>query len=346
VLVLCACAALLSTAIAILGSAAASAKQSRSASAAAGAIPITATPTKAMCGGKTYTFGYDVFSDSQEFAVARWSGMQHWQKVLGCIKWIKMTDNGSGTTALSNVQILANQNVNAMLLLQVDASAQAGIVKLLKAKHIPVLASDIPAPGAPFFSASDAVAGTQAGQGLVAAYKHDHLTQKPYVVLVDTPVAGPQVAKRMRNAKAAILKAFPGLPSSHFVKVNVSLQTATEAYNNTKNAESLIPAGVPVLVTGVNDNITLGAYQALHAAHKGKPLIVIGIGGLNEGLQAVCKDSAWAGTVDFAPYRQTGYIVSELLRLAQGKSVPSTFFSPTQVVNRAMVKKLYPSACH
>ena len=69
---------------------------------AAASATIIGNPTKAQCpsGGKVFTVGYDTFSDSQEFAAARWKGLQYWQKTLGCIKFTKLTDNADGTTAL------------------------------------------------------------------------------------------------------------------------------------------------------------------------------------------------------------------------------------------------------
>ena len=332
----------LAAVLALLGTVAAAAVAGTSARG-----PIVGKPTKALCpaGGKKFTIGYDTFSDSQEFAAARWKGLQYWQKTLGCISFIKLTDNADGSTALANVKIFVNRKVDGVLLLQVVASAQAGIVKLLQKADIPVMATDIAAPNTPFLSASDAGVGVQAAKGLVAAYKARHITGSPYIVRVDVPVAGPGVAKRMINAKVTLAKAFPGLPSNHFVTVKVNQQTANEAYAGMRNALSLIPSNVPVLLTGVNDELTLGAYRALKQAGKGWKIVVVGIGGLSAGLKATCTYSDWAGTVDFAPYGQTGYIVSEMLALMKGQSVPAAFYTPAQVVNKALVKKLYPAQC-
>ena len=87
------------------------------------------------------------------------------------------------------------------------------------------------------------------------------------------------------------------------------------------------------------------ALPRAQAVRKGRKLVVVGIGGLSAGLKSVCKYSDWAGTVDFAPYKQTGWIVSEMLALMKGQKVPANFYTPTQVVNRALVKKLYPEDC-
>ena len=86
------------------------------------------------------------------------------EDTLGCIKFIKLTDNADGTTALSNVKLFVDRKVDGVLLLQVVASAQAGIVDLLKAHHIPVMATDIAAPNTPYLSASDTLSGFRRGR--------------------------------------------------------------------------------------------------------------------------------------------------------------------------------------
>lgn len=312
----------------------------------ASSATIVGTPTKALCppGGKVFTVGYDTFSDSQEFAAARWKGLQYWQKTLGCIKFIKLTDNADGTTALSNVKIFVGRKVNGVLLLQVVASAQAGIVNLLKANHIPVMATDIAAPNTPYLSASDHLAGVQAGQALAAGYKKLHTSTAPWVVLGTIPPAGPAVQRRMDGAKATLQKLLH-IPSNHFISLPINQQTAADAFNAMRSSDALIPSNAPVLVTADNDELTLGIYNELKQSGKGRKFVIVGIGGLSAGLQSVCKYSDWAGTVDFAPYKQTGYIVSEMLALMKGQKVPATYYTPTQVVTKALDKKLYPADC-
>jgi ABC-type sugar transport system substrate-binding protein len=307
---------------------------------------IVGSPTKALCppGGKVLTIGYDTFSDSQEFAAARWKGLQNWQKTLGCVKFIKLTDNADGSTALSNVKIFVNRNVDGVLLLQVVASAQAGIVNLLKSHHIPVMATDIAAPNTPYLSASDHLVGVQAGRALAAGYKKLHTTTQPWLVLGTIPPAGPAVQRRMDGAKTT-LQQLLHIPNNHVISLPINQQTGADAFNAMRSSDSLIPSNAPVLLTADNDELTLGAYRELKQSGKGRKLVVVGIGGLSAGLKSVCKYPDWAGTVDFAPYKQTGYIVSEMLALMKGQKVPANFYTPTQVVNRALVKKLYPEDC-
>jgi ABC-type sugar transport system substrate-binding protein len=123
-------------------------------------------PTAALCNGKTYTIGYDVFSDTQEFAAAMTKNMQQVADQLGCVKIITLTDNADPATALANVKTFVERKVDGVVLFQVIASAQAGLMDTLNAAHIPALAVAVPAPGAPFMSISDKEAGKLAGTNL------------------------------------------------------------------------------------------------------------------------------------------------------------------------------------
>ena len=317
---------------------------SESSTAAAG--EITAEPSQELCpeDGSTWTIGYDTFSDTQEFAAARWEGLQMWQEELGCIEFIKAVDNADGATALANVQTFINREVDAVLLLQVVADAQAGIINELDDAGIPVLATDIVAPGAPFLSASDAEAGTQAGEALVEAYESSGSDQSPWVILGKVPAAGEVVGRRMENAEQVLGEQL-GIPPDQILEVEVNQQTTEEAYNAARQVQGRIPDDVPVLITAVNDELALGIYQALDQADRGRDLITVGIGGLSAGLQATCQIDEWAGTVDYDPFSQTGYIVSELMLMLNDVEVPEEFFTPTEVIDAEGVQQKYPEQC-
>jgi ribose transport system substrate-binding protein len=307
---------------------------------------LNATPSTDLCpeDGGTWVIGYDTFSDSQEFAAARWKGLQMWEDELGCIEFVKAVDNADGATALANVKTFINRDVDAVHLLQVVSDAQAGIVKALDDAGIPVMATDIIAPGAPFISGSDRGVGEQAGEALVSAYNESGQTEQPWVILGDVPVAGPEVAKRMQGAKDVLQEGLD-IPDDQFLTVEVNQQTAEEAYNGARQLQGRIPDDVPVLITAVNDELALGIYQALDQAGRGRDITVVGIGGLSAGLGAVCEFDEWAGTVDYDAVGQTGYIVDELLKMINGQPVPEIFYTPTEVVDREAVQEKYPEAC-
>lgn len=308
---------------------------------------ITVTPSPDLCptDGSTWQIGYDTFSDTQEFAAARWEGLQMWEQELGCIEFIKVVDNADGATALANVRTLINREVDAVLLLQVVSDAQAGIISELDDAGIPVMATDIVAPGAPFLSASDADVGAQAGMALVEAFRETGSDASPWVILGKVPAAGEVVGRRMVNAERVLGEEL-GIPAEQILTVEVNQQTSEEAFNATRQLQARIPDGVPVLVTAVNDELALGIFQALDQADRDRELIVVGIGGLSAGLQATCEFDAWRGTVDYDPYGQTGYIVSELLLLLNGVDVPDEFYTPTEVATPEVVAEKYPEQCN
>lgn len=314
--------------------------------AAAPATELAAEPSTDLCpdDGSRLVFGYDVFSDTQEFAAARWEGMQEWADRLGCIEFVKAVDNADGATALANVKTFINRDVDGVLLLQVVSDAQAGLVRALDAAEIPVMATDIVAPGAPFLSASDQGAGEQAGQALVDAYRESGATDTPWVVLGKTPVAGPEVARRMEGAQQVLEKEL-GVPGDQFLTVDVNQQTAQEAFDRARQIQGRIPEGSTVLVTAVNDEIALGTFRALSRSGRDFDIRVVGIGGLSAGLQAVCQFPEWYATIDYDGRGQTGFIIDGLMRMAAGQEIPEVFHTPTAPATRDVVAEKYPEQC-
>lgn len=309
-------------------------------------VEITDNPTAELCpaDGSTVVIGYDTFSDTQEFAAARWAGLQDWADELGCIEWVKTVDNADGATALANVKTFINREVDGVLLLQVIADAQAGIIQELDEAGIPVMATDIVAPGAPFLSASDRGVGESAGMALAEAFGASGSTAEPWVLLGKVPAAGAEVGKRMEGAQE-VLQTELGIPDDRVVAIEVNQQTADEAFSAALQVQGIIPDDVPVLVTGVNDEIVLGMYRALTQADRGRTLHVVGIGGLSAGLEATCSFDDWVGTVDYDPYGQTAYIVSMVLNQVAGNAIPDVFFTPADVVDAAGVAEKYPESC-
>src|SRR4051794_2176807 len=77
------------------------------AAAAPAAVPV---PTKAMCNGKTYKIGYDVFSGTQPFANLVTKGLYDAAKKIGCVTMVKTVDNLNGPVAVGNLKTLINQD--------------------------------------------------------------------------------------------------------------------------------------------------------------------------------------------------------------------------------------------
>src|SRR6266702_2420005 len=69
-------------------------------------------PTKALCKKASYKIGYDVFSDSQPFAVSLSNGLKDAAKSVGCAQILQTVDNQNGPVAIGNLHTLINEGIN------------------------------------------------------------------------------------------------------------------------------------------------------------------------------------------------------------------------------------------
>jgi ABC-type sugar transport system substrate-binding protein len=280
------------------------------------------TPTKALCKGKKYTIGYDVFSGTQPFANLVSQGLKDAAKKLGCVTVKTTVDNLNGPVAVANIRTLLNQHVDAIVDFQVLAPYQLPIANLLKKAKVPgvaIVGANL--PGYPSVGADNYGASVLNGQALGAAAKKKYPGETPYLFVAAEPSAGPIVLQRYTGAVAGVKKVYPTLPSDHIVRVDVD-GTEPDTYNKFLSALSRVPSDAVVLLTGVNDEATHGTYKAA-GARKLSKYLVNSFGGDPFGLQQVCKDREhYVGALYLLPKVWGSSSLAVVLRMIHKLPVP------------------------
>lgn len=279
-------------------------------------------PTKALCNGKTWKIGYDVFSGTQPFANLVSKGLKDAASKIGCATVITTIDNLNGPVAIGNIKTLLNQGANAIVDFNVLAAFQPAIAKLLKNAHVPgvaIVGADL--PGYPSVGANNYGAAVKDGRALAKAGRARWGTAVPYVVVAAEPSAGPIIMQRYHGAVAGAKTVYRNLPSSHIIQV-VSDGTEAGTYNNAVNAFSQIPAGGHVLTTAVNDEVSHAMYKA--ALARKLSFLVNSFGGDPFGLGQVCKDRVhYAGALYLEPMLWGSSSLAVVLREGNHMSYPS-----------------------
>jgi ABC-type sugar transport system substrate-binding protein len=251
-------------------------------------------PTKALCEKSSYKIGYDVFSDSQPFAVSLSDGLKQAAASVGCAQILQTVDNQNGPVAIGNLHTLMNEGINGFIDFQVLAQYQSAISKILKDAKVPsVTVVGATLPGFPQVGLDPFNTEKSAAIFMAQRAKAKYPGQVPYFVGGAEPESGPAVLARYQGAVAGIKSVFPTIPASHIIEVDTN-GVDTQAYNNTLSALSAVPHGAVVLMQAVNDEDTGGMAKA--AASRGLPnYLVNGYGGDSYGLGQVCSNSHYVG---------------------------------------------------
>jgi ABC-type sugar transport system substrate-binding protein len=283
-------------------------------------------PTKAMClHGKTYKVGYDVFSDSQPFAVSVSNSMKAAAKAVGCVTIIETVDNLNGPQAIANVKTLINEGITSFVDFQVLEPFQPAIAKLLKAAKIPaVTIVGATLPGYPSLGLSAFIGEKDAALASAAFAKKEHPGMVPYFLGEAEPASGSAVYARYRGMVAGIKHAFPGIPKSHIIEVD-GQGVQTTAYSKALSALSLVPSGSLVMTQGTNDESTAGVFQAIKTRGF-KNYVAEGFGGDSYGFSQVCSNKThYAGDWSLAPETWGPIALSEVMMQQNGLKVPNNY---------------------
>lgn len=279
-------------------------------------------PTKALCKKSSYKIGYDVFSDSQPFAVSVGQGLKQAAASVGCVQILQTVDNMNGPVAIGNLHTLINEQIDGFVDFQVLAQYQPSIASILKQNKL--TATDIVGaalPGSPQVGLDPFNTEKNAAIFMAQQAKKKYPGQMPYFVGGAEPESGPVVLERYKGAVAGVESVFPDIPKSHIIEVDTN-GVDTQAYNNTLSALSAVPHDAVVLLQAVNDEDTGGMAKA--AASRGLPnYMVNSYGGDSYGLGQVCTNSHYVGAWYLDPVGWGPVVLSLEMNQINGVKVPA-----------------------
>lgn len=282
-----------------------------------------ANPTKDLCQRDNYVIGYDVFSGSQAFANLVTKGLTDAADQIGCVKVIKTIDNMDGPTAIANLKTMINQKIDGFVDFQVLEAFQGAIAETLADAKIPgvaIVGADL--PGWPDVGAANFDAAKDGGKYLAEAAKKKYPDAQPYAVIGAEPESGQIIIDRYDGAVAGIKEVYPDLPADHIVQVQTGGEQ-NKAFDNARSALSAVPSDAVILVTGVNDEVVAGLFQATQSANR-KDVLVNSFGGDDFAFEQVCKypDQYFAHYLEPLKWGQSS--LSVILNLINGVAVPKT----------------------
>jgi ribose transport system substrate-binding protein len=251
------------------------------------------------------------------------------KKFFPKMKLIVSDGRGDATVQTNGIDDMIAKGVNVIIISPQDAQALAPAVKRAEAKGIKVIASDrsVNAPVVTYIGADNVDTGRVA-----AAYVAKILKGKGTVVeLQGSPGASPTIDRH--KGFSDVLKKFPG------VKV-IGSQPAN--YNRADGLRVMADflqrfgKGKINAVYTHNDEMSLGAIQAIKEAGRSGEIKVVGIDGETDGLNAI-KSGAYAGTVVY-PIDVPEHLIAAA-KACSGEKLPKRIKLSALLVTKANVAK-------
>lgn len=243
--------------------------------------------------------------------------------------------------ALRNIDSMVQKGVDvAIVFTTIEAIARTVSSRLQRA-GIPMIAVDMPLPGAAFYGANNYEAGWTAGVTLGRFARREWKSQVEWVVLVELPQAGPLPQMRLNGALDGIRDILPGIRERQVVHLDgrndfVHSRGAVRQWLRTA------PPG-KCLVAAINDPGALGAIAAFRDAGRSRDCAVAGQNATRAGrIEMRRPDSPLVGSVAFHPERYGAELMRMAIHLAYRRPIPAAIYARHSFVSRRNVDRIYP----
>ena len=243
--------------------------------------------------------------------------------------------------ALRNADLLVEKRVDLVLEFQTYERVAAVISSKFLEARIPVIAIEIPHPGAVYFGANNYQAGVIGGRALGRWAKEHWNGNVEQVLLIGLPIAGPLPALRITGVQDGL--------RAELRRIGEASTAHLDGKGDFEQILGVVRRWLRrssprrTLVGTVNDMCALAALRAFEEAGAGKLCAVMGQNAIREARNELRRPGTrLIGTVAYFPERYGDELIPLALNILEHKSLPPATFVKHQLLTSKNVDLVYP----
>jgi ribose transport system substrate-binding protein len=290
---------------------------------------------------RTYRVGYAAQGQDSSFARDVHDGLVSAAE-RAQVELVVVDNRYQPRIALKNAQLLIRERVDLVIEFQTDEAVAPAIAAAYHQARIPIIAIDIPHPGATYFGANNYEAGLIAGRYLARWAKTQWDGHADEVLVLELARAGSVPGARMRGVVAGLREALHEAATWPVVSIDGDGQFKTALERVRKHLRETRAARI--LVGAANDPSALGAARAFQEAGRSDGCAIVGQNGEPDARAELRTTSGpLIGSVGYFPERYGEGIIRLAIDLLGRRAVPPAIFVKHQLVTRDNVDHLYPN---
>ncbi len=270
--------------------------------------------------------GFANMDDTRPFPARVRQGLVQAATVNG-IEFLMTDNHQDGPTALANIEYFLEQNVGLVVEFNSDVRYGNVIMERLRALEIPVVAIDIPLPGASFMGVDNYKSGLMGGR-LTGLYVQQHWENRlDKVISLELPLAGPVPAARMQGQLDGLRELVP-VADEDVISMD-SKNTFEGAFDAVSQLIPALKTARHIGILAINDEATLGALAAFEKAGSSSERVVA----VSQGADAEARkdllrpQTGLIGAVAFFPENYGNIILNMAASIVQGKQTPPAVYT-------------------
>jgi ribose transport system substrate-binding protein len=254
---------------------------------------------------------------------------------------VMLNNRYSSRTALRNTETLIRDRVDLVIEFQKHDTVAAAVAHRFLEAGIPVIAVEIPHPGATYFGADNYQAGLIGGRALGRWARQEWRDPVDEILCLEERIAGPLPGARVKGMLNGVLETLPTASSAR--KLLFDGKGQFEGSMKIVRRHLRFSVARRVLVLANNDPSALGALRAFEESGRPEVCAVMSQNALPEACAELRrKGTRLIGSVAYFPERYGDEIIPLALSIMAGKPLPSAIFTRHQLVMSSNVDRIYP----
>jgi len=286
---------------------------------------------------KLYRIGYAAQGTDYQFSREVSDGLQRAAAVEG-LELISVDNRYNPKIAQRNADVLVRERVDLVIEFQTDEL----VASKYREANIPMIAIEIPHPGATYFGANNYEAGLIGGRYLGRWAKQRWNGVVDEIVLVELKRAGSLPQMRLTGMLVGMKEVCPHLEHCRvtYVDGNGVLGDSFEAMRrHLRTSKSR-----RIVVGAINDPSALGALRAFQEAGRTESCAIVSHNASPEGRAELRQaGTRLVGSVAYFPEKYGAQILRLALDILHHRPVPPAVFVKHQMVTSDNVNHIYPN---